>query len=323
MNPDPKTVHIVVPFFDEEEVIPCLCSRLERVCRSIQDKVEVIFVDDGSRDRSCEMVRANGDLTVPWKLIRLARNFGQQAAYRAGLDYADGDAVIFMDADLQDPPEKIPELIQAWRAGAKVVVGVRESRKETGVRRWCFDLFHEIFFRLTHGMLPKDSGTFGLMDRVVADWVCGLREVNLFLPALRCWFGFPTSFVYYKRELRAAGEEKQSYWKLLNYAWDGVTSFSVAPLRLITVLGLVVAIPSFLYGGWLIVQRILQQFGYFKSLDVLGFTTIAVAVFFMGGLQLICLGIIGEYLAKMFSEMKGRPVFVVDEVVSSSSTDQK
>ena len=251
-------------------------------------------------------------------LINLSRNFGQQAAYRAGLDYVDGEAVIFLDADLQDPPEKIPELIKEWKKGAKIVIGCRLSRAEKGIRRLCFEGFHELFFRLTAGVMPKKSGTFALMDRVIVEHLKNLAEVNMFLPALRSWIGYRKALIYYHRAPRVAGEEKQSLRKLFGYAWDGITSFSQIPLRAISIVGVLIAIPSFLYGIILLVQRVFQFFGFFSDLEVLGFTTISVSIFFIGGIQLICLGIVGEYLGKVYQEVKGRPKYFVETIKKAS-----
>lgn len=309
-------------------MIAPLLESLRHVTANLKSRTDIVFVDDGSLDGTVAALQKEATVqdketsnALRWRLIKLARNFGQQAAYRAGLDYARGGAIVFLDADLQDPPEKIAELEAAWLAGAKVVIGVREGRQEKGLRRWCFDLFHFAFDKLTAGAMPRNSGTFGLMDRCIAEQLKQLNEVNLFLPALRCWFGYDTRHIYYQRQARYAGEEKQTFGKLFSYAWDGITSFSNIPLRMITVLGCAVAIPSFLYGAWLIVQRLLQLLGFFQSLEVLGFTTLAVAIFFMGGVQLICLGIFGEYLAKLFTEIKHRPVYIVEQVFEADERE--
>jgi dolichol-phosphate mannosyltransferase len=306
-------VSIVVPLFNEEDVVGEL---IERVMKLSAPSVawDVVLVDDGSRDRTrdraVQLLAAHGR----GRLVALSRNFGQQAAYRAGLEYADGDAVVMMDGDLQDPPEFIPELVGAWRQGANVVVGCRRSRQERGWRRWLFEAFHLAFFRLTDGAMPRNSGTFGLMDRRVADHVRSLPESSLFLPALRCWPGFKRALVWYDRRQRAAGKPKQSLSRLFGYAWDGIISFSERPLRWITRLGLVVSLAGFAYAALLVVQRILQLFGYFKDLEVLGFTTIVVAVLCMGGLQLIAIGVVGEYIARIYREVKHRPIFIVESI---------
>ena len=310
-------VSLVVPLWNEAETIPQLLQRLSSLVEQPCVEWDFVFVDDGSTDATRERLRESLVALPKWQLVCLARNFGQQAAYRAGLDHSKGEAIIFLDADLQDPPEKIPDLIHEWKQGAKIVVGVRESRKETGVRRFCFDMFHKIFSWMTQGAMPQNSGTFGLMDRIVAENIKKLPEVNLFLPALRCWFGYKTAYVYYQRGERFAGKPKQSFLRLFNYAWDGITSFSQTPLRFITVLGLAIALPSFLYGTLLLIVRILQFMGFFMAIKVIGFTTLAVAIFFIGGVQMICLGVIGEYIARIYQEAKHRPHYVVETIIKT------
>jgi dolichol-phosphate mannosyltransferase len=225
--------------------------------------------------------------------------------------------VIFLDADLQDPPELIPQLIASWRGGFKVVTGCRTSREERGLRRVLFDLFHQFFHRMTGRVMPMNSGMFSLVDRVVVNQLLAARETNLFLPALKCWYGFPQTTVSYARKDRAVGEPKQSFSKLFRYALDGLLSFSDLPLQWIAVVGAVICLASFGYAGILIVEKILQLFGYLPSLRVLGFTTLAVAVFFFGGLNLLALGIVGQYLARIYREIKARPLYVVETILTS------
>jgi glycosyltransferase involved in cell wall biosynthesis len=307
---------VVIPVWNEEESIAALMERLQPLAAASSLPWQMVFVNDGSNDHTEHRLLDTLQTWPDWVLVRLSRNFGQQPAYRAGLDVATGDAVVFLDADLQDPPEMIPEMIRLWQDGAKLVVGQRRTRAESGLRRLLFDLFHLIFHRLTAGAMPKDSGTFGLMDRIIVDELRRMPELNLFLPAMRCWVGHRRETVWYDRDVRH-GAPKQSMRKLFSYAWDGITSFSILPLRMISLLGALISAGGFLYALILVFIRFLQLFGHFPNLAVLGFTTLAVAIFSLGGIQLLCLGLIGEYLAKVYREVKRRPPYIVEQVRTS------
>jgi dolichol-phosphate mannosyltransferase len=211
-------------------------------------------------------------------------------------------------------------LVAQWRLGFKVVTGTRVSREERGLRRIFFDLFHQVFHRMTGRMMPRNSGMFSLVDRVVADHLTAARETNLFLPALKCWYGYPQTTVSYARQNRAAGAPKQSFRRLFRYAMDGLLSFSDLPLQWIAAIGAVLCLASFVYAGFLLTEKLLQTFGFFPSLRVLGFTTLAVAIFFFGGLNLFALGVVGQYLARIYREIKGRPLYVVESILSSEAT---
>jgi glycosyltransferase involved in cell wall biosynthesis len=312
-------VSIIIPLWNEEDGIDPLIQRLLRLPQDTFTNWELIFVDDGSSDETVARLIHQIDQFARWKIVRLARNFGQQAAYRAGLDHATGDAVVFLDGDLQDPPEMIPELVARWRKGAKVVTGCRRSRPEKGLRGLLLRVFHETFFYLNGGVMPKNSGTFGLMDRAVADHLRQMPELNLFLPAQRSWIGYQKDVVWYDREARVVGAPKQSFHRLFSYAWDGIANFSELPLKLISVLGILISLAGFAYAGILFAIKLAQLAGFFPALIVQGFTTIAVAMLCLGGIQLICLGIIGEYLARIYREVKRRPLYLVDQVRSSSN----
>ena len=306
-------VSVITPLWNERAQVESLSNRLKTLFSSSQIHWQWVAVDDGSSDDTVALVRQAQSTFSNAKLICLSRNFGQQSAYRAGLDYADGDAVVFLDADLQDPPEYIPEMVKKWEAGAKLVVGCRSSRPEKGVRGLLLRAFHHVFFALTGGAMPKNSGTFGLMDRVVVDNLRSMPEHNLFLPALRRWVGFAQDVVWYDRQERE-GQPRQTYAKLFCYAWDGITSFSEAPLKFISLVGFVVCVCGFGYALFLTLIKLCQIFGCFGTLEVQGFTTLAVSVFCLGGIQLLCLGIIGEYLARIYREVKGRPHYIADMV---------
>jgi glycosyltransferase involved in cell wall biosynthesis len=304
-------VSVITPLFNEESVIPHLATRLKTVFDGMGSIAwEWVAVDDGSKDGTFEAISEAIKVSPKWQVIRFSRNFGQQAAYRAGVEKAVGKAIIFLDADMQDPPEKIPEMFALWQQGFEHVVGSRRTRKESGIRGLCMKVFHEIFHRVTHGVMPKNSGTFGLMDRRLADELVAMPERGMFLPAQRAWLGFKTTAIFYDRGSRP-DEPKQSYSKLFSYAWEGITSFSVVPLHMIFLMGLIVSLIGFGYAAVLLLVKILQIFDFFSNLEVPGFTTLSVAMLCLGGIQLLSIGVIGSYIAKIYQEVKRRPHFVI------------
>lgn len=305
---------------NERDGLRELFARLARAIKGTVAEWELVIVDDGSSDGTRDVI-ANELASFPrWQVIILSRNFGQQPAYRAGLEHARGDAVIFLDADLQDPPEVIPQLLAKWHEGYKVVTGCRSSREEQGLRRLLFEGFHYLFHQMSGKVMPRNSGMFSLVDRVVVDRLLAARETNLFLPALKCWYGFPQATITYARQERAIGEPKQSFRKLLRYALDGLFSFSDLPLQWIAAIGVLISAASLAYGVSLVAVKLLQLAGYLKSLEVKGFTTVVVAILGLGGIQLISLGIIGQYLARIYREIKGRPLYVVETVLTSNES---
>jgi glycosyltransferase involved in cell wall biosynthesis len=312
-----RLISIITPLWNETESIDKLSAALSKTFQDQSMSWEWIAVDDGSKDDTVSKVTAAMRNFDKATLVCLSRNFGQQAAYRAGLEHASGNAVVFLDADLQDPPDYIPQMIAKWQQGVKLVVGCRKSRPEKGLRGLLLRLFHEIFSRMTHQAMPKNSGTFGLIDRVIVERLKTLPERNLFLPALRSWVGYKQDVIWYDRQERK-GTPKQTYAKLFNYAWAGITSFSEVPLRCISWLGLLLCLLGLGYAFVLLASRIMQFLGFFSELRVLGFTTLAVTIMGFGGIQLLCLGIIGEYLAKIYTEVKHRPLFVVDKIITSN-----
>jgi glycosyltransferase involved in cell wall biosynthesis len=287
-------VSLIIPMLNEREGLALLFSTVQSAIAALPIRCEIVVVDDGSTDGTRDVIAQELARFDLWQVLILSRNFGQQAAYRAGLAAAKGEAIVFLDADLQDPPELLPELIAKWREGFKVVTACRSSRAERGLRRWLFDGFHSVFHRLTQGTMPRNSGMFALVDRVVVDRLVAMREVNLFLPALKCYFGFPQTTVMYARRERAVGAPKQSLRKLFSYALNGLLSFSDLPLQWIGLTGVLVSTASFGYGAVLLLIKLGQIFGLFAALEVKGFTTLAVAVFCLSGIQWLCLGIIGH-----------------------------
>ncbi|MDI1335427.1 MAG: glycosyltransferase family 2 protein [Lacunisphaera sp.] len=300
-------VTVVVPIFNEELVLPELLVRLTAVFDANPAvRWGALLVDDGSRDRSVQLIRAHVVRDPRFAFIEFSRNFGFQAALAAGLAHASGEAIITMDADLQDPPECIPELVAAWQAGAAVVLAVRRSRVETGARRLGMDVFHSFFSRISDHPIESNTGTFGLMARAAVDALNAMPERNRFFPGLRAWVGFRTAEISYDRQERAAGQPQQTFLRLVRYAFDGVFSFSYLPLRLLTYTGLIVSGFGFVLGTFYVVRRLLGL-----EIAVTGFTTLVTLVLFLGGVQLIGIGVLGEYLARVYDEVKKRPAYLI------------
>lgn len=298
---------IVIPIYNEQENLKELYSRLRHVCDQLdQISWSVLYVNDGSTDNSLEIMLGQCEEDSRITIIDLSRNFGHQAAIAAGLSYTEGDAVIIMDGDLQDPPDLIPELITRWRAGAKIVRAHRQSRKEKGIRRLGFELFHRIFHLISDFPIPSNSGIFGLLDKEVTIELKRFNEKNRFFPGLRSWVGFDQRVVYYDRPDRIAGKPKQSLRRLLRYAFDGVFSFSYKPLRIMTGMGITISIISFALAFVFIIKRLSGV-----EIAQTGFTTLVTLVLFLGGVQLIAIGLLGEYLARVYDEVKERPLFIV------------
>lgn len=301
------TVTVIIPVFNEEAVLPELFARLAAVFDGAATCAwHAVLINDGSRDRTADLVRQHAAKDPRFELLELSRNFGFQAALAAGLAHATGDAIITMDADLQDPPELLPALVARWREGADVVRAVRRSRQETGLRRLGMDAFHGFFGRLSDFPVEANTGTFGLMSRDAVDALNQLPERHRFFPGLRTWVGFTTADVTYDRQERAAGEPGQTFPKLVRYALDGVFSFSRLPLRLLTYTGLIISMLGFSIALFFIIRRLLGI-----EIAQIGFTTVVVLVLFLGGVQLIGIGILGEYLGRIYDEAKQRPLFIV------------
>ncbi len=305
--PARRSVTVVAPVFNEHENIAEFVARttdaLKR-CESID--WTLVLVDDGSADDTAERILTLRETEPRVALVRLSRNFGHQAALSAGLSSATGDAVILIDADLQDPPELIPELVSTWLGGAEVVLAQRRSRTDTGVRGLGFRAFHALFGFISDFPIPSDTGIFGLLDRRAADELRALSERNRFLPGLRSWIGFRTETIFYDRAGRAAGEPKQNLRRLIRYAMDGVLSFSYKPLRLMTYAGALVSLAGFSLASFFIIKRLLG----IETAET-GFTTLVTLILVMGGLQLLALGLVGEYIARIYDEVKNRPLYII------------
>ncbi len=308
-------IAVVTPVFNEEAVLPELFARLSAVFDAEPAcDWRAILVDDGSRDRTAALVRAQAARDARFELIELSRNFGFQSALSAGLAHAASDeAVVTMDADLQDPPELIPEMVAAWQGGAEIVRATRRTRSERGLRRVGFDLFHQLFGRLIDYPVEPNTGTFGLLGPAAVAAFNALPERHRFFPGLRAWLGFPTADVLYDRRPRAAGEPQQTFRRLVRYALDGLFSFSHLPLRLLTYVGIFVAFMGFAGGVFFVLWRLL---GFENSQQ--GFTTLVTLVLFLGGVQLVGIGVLGEYLGRIYDEVKRRPNYIVKSPPRSS-----
>lgn len=302
-------ISIVCPFYDEQDVVPEFFARLLPVLAGAGEAYEVVCVNDGSRDATLTGLLAAQRANSNIRIVDLSRNFGKEAALTAGLDFACGDAVIPIDADLQDPPELIPQMLEKWREGYEVVLARRTDRSTDNplkamTARW----FYRIHNRVADLKIPDNVGDFRLMSREVVDALRRLPERQRFMKGLFAWVGFRATTIAYARHGRPAGQSKFSGWRLWNLALEGITSFSTAPLRVWTYLGLLVAGASFLYGAYIAVRTIIY------GIDVPGYASLFVSVTFLGGLQLIGLGVIGEYLGRVYTESKQRPVYIVRKV---------
>jgi glycosyltransferase involved in cell wall biosynthesis len=302
-----EKVSVVVPIFNEEATLDALVARLEQALGGAGLDYEVLFVNDGSRDRSTEMLRAHHARNPRLKCIMLSRNFGHQVAVTCGLDHAQGDAVVVMDGDLQDPPEVLPGMIARWRDGFDVVYAVRRRRKEGWVKVAAYKVFYWLLRRVSYLDIPLDSGDFSLLDRRVVDLLAAMPERNRFVRGLRTWVGLQQTGFEYERDARYAGESKYSFTKLLRLAFDGLVSYSFAPLRLVSNLGLLVSLSALVYMVYLMAARL------FGDMTIQGWTSTVVIVLFLGGIQLLSLGIIGEYIGRIFDEVKQRPQYVIGD----------
>ncbi len=304
------TLSLVVPVYNEAEAIPIFLSRIREVFTNQSSVLlELIFVNDGSVDATLDVLLSNQGSDRRIKVIDLSRNFGKEAALTAGLYAATGEVVVPIDADLQDPPELIPTMIMKWQEGYEVVLARRISRETDSLaKRISANLFYRVHNRIAKPKLPENVGDFRLLDRCVVDALRQFPESHRFMKGLFAWVGFRTTSVDYSRSERVAGNSKFSGWKLWNFAMEGITSFSSYPLRVWSYLGFTVSMFSIIYAGLITLRVIL--FG----ADLPGYASIIVAVTFLGGLQLIGIGVIGEYLGRTYIESKGRPTFIVRRI---------
>lgn len=302
-----QTLAVVIAIYNEQENLPDLFRRLRETFAQIPDIVgTVIYVNDGSTDDSLSIMLQQRSEDPRFTVIDLSRNFGHQSAVTAGLAEADADAVVMMDGDLQDPPELIPELVASWRDGADVVRAERRERAERGIRRIGFEAFYRVMRWISDFPIPAQVGIFGLLDRRALHELNRLPEKNRFLPGLRAWIGFDQRTVEYERQQRAAGAPKQTLWHLTRYAVDGFLSFSHKPLRLMLAAGVLVSVSGFALAVSFVVRRLIGV-----ETAPTGFTTLVTLVLVLGGVQLLAMGLLGEYLGRIYEEAKGRPLYIV------------
>jgi len=301
---------LIIPIYNEEETIRELYRRVSAVMDSLDDSVELILINDGSGDRSLKLMRELQERDARVCYISFARNFGHQAAVTAGLNFARGQVIVVLDADLQDPPELIPKMIESWQAGYHVVYAQRTKRKkESWFKRLTAYVFYRLLRRLADVDIPADTGDFCLMDRQVVDLLNSMPERNRYIRGLRAWIGFRQTAVKFERDPRFAGEVKYTFKKSLALAINSLVSFSKIPLRLSTYLGLFSALIALLMALLVLYWRLQQP-----DSPVTGLATILIAVFFLGSVQLISIGILGEYIGRIYEEVKGRPAYTIAEI---------
>jgi len=311
-----KTLSILVPVFNESAVISDFMQRLKPIINELQCKVELVFVDDGSIDDTCDKINTSALISEYRKVIKLSRNFGKEAALAAGLESVTGDAVIIIDADLQDPPELIFEMVATWQQGADVVNMRRSKRNgESWFKKFSAKCFYRILNRLSDTSIPENVGDFRLISRKVVDVINTMPEKNLYMKGILSWPGFKTETLEFERDARLSGESKWPFFKLLNLAFEGITSFSTKPLQLATWFGGFIAITAFLYGTFVVARTLL--FGD----PVAGYPTMMVTMLGLGGFQLLTIGIMGTYIGRIYTEVKNRPRYVIeDEAIQHAKT---
>ncbi len=304
-----KLISILIPAYNEEAVLDKLMTRLGNLANDIKDyDFEFLFVNDGSKDKTLQIIREFAEKDPRVSYINLSRNFGKEIGMIAGLDHVQGDATVIIDADLQDPPELIPQMIKFWEEGYDDVYAKRKSRDgETWFKKFTSQTYYKTLQSLTNIPIQKDTGDFRLLDRRVVEALKEFRESQRNTKAMFSWVGFYKKEILYDRDPRAAGETKWNYLKLVELAIDGITSFTTAPLRMSTYVGIGVSIFTFIYLLYLVIRTI------FFGVDLAGYASTMAVILFLGGVQLISLGIIGEYIGRIFNETKQRPLYLIEE----------
>ncbi|EGJ35003.1 MULTISPECIES: glycosyltransferase family 2 protein [Moorena] len=306
---DDIEISVVIPLYNEESNIDYLFERLTIGLDNLNINYEIVCINDGSKDNTLKLLLQHHYSNPVIKVINLSRNFGKEAALSAGIDFASGAAIIPIDADLQDPPEMMGEMINKWREGYDVVYATRRSRQgDTWAKRFTANFFYRVIGQISHVQIPSNTGDFRLLDRRVVDAVKQMPERTRFMKGIFAWVGFKQTSILYDRPPRYDGITKWNYWRLWNFAIDGITSFSLLPLKVWSYVGLILSIAGFLYAAFLIVRTLL--FG----IDLPGYASLMVVILFLGGVQLLTLGIIGEYIGRIFEESKQRPIYLVREL---------
>lgn len=306
------SISIVAPAYNEQEVLGEFHRRVTEVMASLGCQYEIVLVNDGSRDNTLALMYALRERDPHISVVDLSRNFGKEIALSAGLDHTKGDVVVVLDSDLQDPPELIPQMLDIWREGYDVVYGMRTARDgETWFKKTTAKYFYRLIKSVSRVDIPKDTGDFRLMSRRAVEALSKLREEHRFMKGLFAWVGFPSSPFLYRRDPRAAGETKWNYWKLWNFALEGITSFTVAPLKVSTYLGMLIAVLALLYAVFVIWKALVY------SDPVRGYPSLMTVVLFLGGVQLISVGLLGEYVGRIFNEVKRRPLYLVNRLLQS------
>lgn len=305
----PKKISILIPAYNEEEVLRHLYERLGKLAGETPHyDFEFLFINDGSRDRTLEMIKeyAKDDSRIAY--VNLSRNFGKEIAMIAGLDHVTGDAAVIIDADLQDPPELIPQMIKYWEEGYDDVYARRKSRAgESWFKKITSEVFYKLLQKSTNIPIQRDTGDFRLLSRRCIEALQKFRESERYTKGMFSWIGYKKKEILYDRDPRAAGETKWNYMKLTNFAIDGITSFTTAPLRISTILGMLVSLAAFIYIIYLVIRTI------FFGSDLAGYPSMMAVILFLGGVQLLSLGVIGEYIGRIFNETKQRPLYFVEE----------
>jgi glycosyltransferase involved in cell wall biosynthesis len=298
--------------YNEQEVLPEFYRRTSEILKNTGCPYEIVLVNDGSADGTLALMHDIRASDPNIFIIDLSRNFGKEIALTAGLDQSSGDVVIVIDADLQDPPEIIPNLIDGWMEGYDIVYAVRTEREgESWAKKTTANLFYRVIQSVSRIRIPRNTGDFRLMSRRSVLALTQLREHHRFMKGLFSWIGFPSKPLYYKREPRQAGTSKWNYWKLWNFALEGITSFTIAPLKIASYLGLAVATGAFCYAGYIIYKTLAY------GDPVQGYPSMMVVVLFLGGIQLVFIGVIGEYLGRVFDEVKNRPLYLLNQIAPS------